>query len=73
MVSGWVAEVQRSHMRLQAAHAGQSCVCPAPPPSTLCRCRCVCWPPQEPGPGQFRFPHFYLIGFQKCATTSLFQ
>ena len=28
---------------------------------------------QEPGPGQFRFPHFYLIGFQKCATTSLFQ
>lgn len=28
---------------------------------------------QEPGPGQFRFPHFYLIGFQKCATTSLYQ
>ena len=28
---------------------------------------------QVPGPKQFRFPHFYLIGFQKCATTSLFQ
>ncbi|PSC68517.1 sulfotransferase [Micractinium conductrix] len=27
----------------------------------------------EPGPGQFRFPHFMVVGFQKCATTSLFH
>lgn len=27
----------------------------------------------EPGPGQFRFPHFFVVGFQKCATTSLFH
>ncbi|KAI7837039.1 hypothetical protein COHA_009116 [Chlorella ohadii] len=26
-----------------------------------------------PGPGQYRFPHFAIIGFQKCATTSLFH
>jgi hypothetical protein len=26
-----------------------------------------------PGPGQYRFPHFGIIGFQKCATTSLFH
>lgn len=23
-------------------------------------------------PGQFRFPHFFIVGWQKCATTSLF-
>lgn len=28
---------------------------------------------QTPGPGQYRFPHFGIIGFQKCATTSLFR
>ncbi|KAL4437389.1 hypothetical protein ABPG75_004528 [Micractinium tetrahymenae] len=27
----------------------------------------------DPGPGQFRFPHFMVVGFQKCATTSLFH
>lgn len=28
---------------------------------------------QSGGKRQFRFPHFYIVGFQKCATTSLFQ
>ncbi|KAL4443999.1 hypothetical protein ABPG75_011736 [Micractinium tetrahymenae] len=28
---------------------------------------------QERHPGQFRFPHFFIIGWQKCATTSLFH
>jgi hypothetical protein len=28
---------------------------------------------QPKHPGQFNFPHFYLLGFPKCATTSLFQ
>lgn len=28
---------------------------------------------QSGGKRQFRFPHFYIVGFQKCATTSLFH
>ncbi|KAL4430049.1 hypothetical protein ABPG77_004419 [Micractinium sp. CCAP 211/92] len=28
---------------------------------------------RERHPGQFRFPHFFIIGWQKCATTSLFH
>ncbi|KAL4855091.1 Mitochondrial metalloendopeptidase OMA1 [Chlorella vulgaris] len=28
---------------------------------------------QPKHPGQFNFPHFYLLGFPKCATTSLFH
>ena len=27
---------------------------------------------QPRAPGQFRFPHFFVIGFQKCATTSVY-
>ncbi|KAL4418907.1 hypothetical protein ABPG77_004060 [Micractinium sp. CCAP 211/92] len=27
---------------------------------------------QERHPGQFLFPHFFIVGWQKCATTSLF-
>ena len=28
--------------------------------------------PQPRAPGQFPFPHFMVIGFPKCATTSLY-
>jgi hypothetical protein len=27
---------------------------------------------QPRAPGQFRFPHFFVIGFPKCATTSIY-
>ena len=32
-----------------------------------------CTTPQPKLPAQFNFPHFYILGYQKCATTSLFQ
>lgn len=27
---------------------------------------------QPRAPGQFRYPHFFILGFPKCATTSLY-
>lgn len=40
---------------------------PCPEPTS-----CHCSLPQPRAPGQFRFPHFFILGFPKCATTSLY-
>lgn len=39
---------------------------------TPCPAALPAHPLQPRAPGQFRYPHFYILGFPKCATTSLY-
>lgn len=59
-----------------AQEAKQPAAGPSPYQQALSQCedlQCLAVAAQqERHPGQFLFPHFFIVGWQKCATTSLF-